>query len=112
MGGGDILEQVRQTASRVASSYGLEIFDVQYRREGQGMVLRVLIDRPGPAGNAGESVSVDDCAHVSRDLSAIFDVEEVVPARVHPGGLVTRTGSASRGASRITGGLPGVAPRS
>jgi len=62
MGGADILEQVRQTAARVASSYGLEIFDVQYRREGQGMMLRVLIDRPGSAGNAGESVSVDDCA--------------------------------------------------
>jgi len=79
MGGADILEQVRQTAARVASSYGLEIFDVQYRREGQGMMLRVLIDRPGSATTAGESVSVDDCAHVSRDLSAIFDVEEVVP---------------------------------
>ena len=44
------------------------------------MVLRVLIDRPGPAGSAQESVSVDDCANVSRDLSAIFDVEEVVAA--------------------------------
>jgi ribosome maturation factor RimP len=80
MGGADILEQVRQTAARVASSYGLEIFDVQYRREGQGMMLRVLIDRPGTAAaTAGESVSVDDCAHVSRDLSAIFDVDDVVP---------------------------------
>src|SRR5262249_60242388 len=79
MGGADILEQVRQTAARVASSYGLEIFDVQYRREGQGMMLRVLIDRPGPAASADESVSVDDCAHVSRDLSAILDVEDVVP---------------------------------
>jgi ribosome maturation factor RimP len=79
MGGADIVEQVRQTAARVASSYGLEVFDVQYRREGQGMMLRVLIDRPGAAGTAGESVSVDDCAHVSRDLSAIFDVEDVVP---------------------------------
>src|SRR5262247_1135225 len=79
MGGADILEQVRQTAARVASSYGLEIFDVQYRREGQGMVLRVLIDRPGAAATAAESVSVDDCARVSRDLSAILDVEDVVP---------------------------------
>jgi ribosome maturation factor RimP len=79
MGGADILEQVRGTAARVASSYGLEVFDVQYRREGQGMMLRVLIDRPGAAATANESVSVEDCAHVSRDLSAIFDVEDVVP---------------------------------
>ena len=27
-------------------SYGLEIFDVQLRRESIGMVLRVIIDRP------------------------------------------------------------------
>jgi ribosome maturation factor RimP len=79
MGGADILEQVRHTAARVASSYGLEVFDVQYRREGQGMMLRVLIDRPGAAATADESVSVEDCAHVSRDLSAIFDVDDIVP---------------------------------
>jgi ribosome maturation factor RimP len=78
-GVGAVEEQVRGIAARVAASYGLEIFDVQYRREGSGMVLRVLIDRPGPAASAEESVSVDDCASVSRDLSAIFDVEDVVP---------------------------------
>jgi ribosome maturation factor RimP len=66
-------------AARVAAGYGLEIFDVQFRREGSGMVLRVQLDRPGPAATAAESVSVEDCAHVSRDLSAVLDVEDVVP---------------------------------
>ena len=75
----DVVEQVRGIAARVAGSYGLEIFDVQFRREGQGMVLRILIDRPGPGATADDSVSVDDCAHVSRDLSAILDVDDVVP---------------------------------
>ena len=74
-----IVEQVRAAAERVAQSYGLEIFDVQFRREASGMVLRVRIDRPGPAATAEESVSVADCMHVSRDLSALFDVEDVVP---------------------------------
>ncbi len=76
---GAVEERVRGIAARVAAGYGLEIFDVQYRREGGGMVLRVLLDRPGPAASAEESVSVDDCASVSRELSAIFDVEDVVP---------------------------------
>jgi len=76
---GDVVERVREAASRVASGYGLEIFDVQFRREASGMVLRVRIDRPGPAASAEESVSVEDCANVSRDLSAILDVEDVVP---------------------------------
>jgi ribosome maturation factor RimP len=79
MATGDVVEQVRHAASRVASGYGLEIFDVQFRREASGMVLRVQIDRPGPAASAEESVSVEDCARVSRDLSAILDVEDVVP---------------------------------
>jgi ribosome maturation factor RimP len=76
---GDVIERVRDAAARVAGGHGLEIFDVQFRREASGMVLRVRIDRPGPAGSAEESVSVDDCANVSRDLSAILDVEDVVP---------------------------------
>ena len=79
MGAGDVVEQVRAMASRVAAGYGLDVFDVQFRREGSGMVLRVQLDRPGPAATAEESVSVEDCAHVSRDLSAILDVEDVVP---------------------------------
>jgi ribosome maturation factor RimP len=74
-----VADQVRALAARVAAGYGLEIFDVQFRREAGGMVLRVQIDRAGPAARAEESVSVEDCAHVSRDLSAILDVEDVVP---------------------------------
>ena len=79
MGVGGVVELVRTMASRVAAGYGLEIFDVQFRREGRGMVLRVQLDRPGPAATAEESVSVEDCAQVSRDLSAILDVEDVMP---------------------------------
>jgi ribosome maturation factor RimP len=75
----DVVEEIRTMASRVAAGYGLEIFDVQFRREAPGMVLRVRLDRPGPAATAEDCVSVDDCARVSRDLSAILDVEDVVP---------------------------------
>jgi ribosome maturation factor RimP len=75
-----LVDQIRTIAARVAGSLGLEIFDVQYRREAQGMVLRVQIDRPGRAATPEESVSVADCADVSRELSAILDVEDVIPA--------------------------------
>src|SRR5262245_53345080 len=76
----DIVEQVKALAGRVAGTLGLEIFDVQFRREAGGMVLRVLVDRPGPSATTEDSVSVDECATVSRDLSAVLDVEDVVPA--------------------------------
>jgi ribosome maturation factor RimP len=76
---GDIADKVREVAARVAGNYHLDIFDVQFRREAGGMVLRVQIDRPGAAATAEDSVSVDDCARVSRDLSAVLDVEDIVP---------------------------------
>lgn len=78
-----VVDQVRTIASRVADCRGLEVFDVQFRREGPGLVLRVQIDRlwDGTAGAAAEEgVTVEDCAAVSRDLSAIFDVEDIVPS--------------------------------
>jgi len=75
----DVIERVRDAASRVAAGYGLDIFDVQFRREASGMVLRVQIDRPGAAATAEDSVSVEDCAAISRELSAVLDVEDIVP---------------------------------
>jgi ribosome maturation factor RimP len=74
-----VVERVRDLAGRVAADRGLEIFDVQFRREAPGMVLRIQIDRPGPAATAEDSVSVEDCVYISRELSAILDVEDVVP---------------------------------
>ena len=47
------LERVRAAAERVARSYGLEVFDVQLRRESVGTVLRVVIDRPDTGVSAG-----------------------------------------------------------
>jgi ribosome maturation factor RimP len=77
----EVVERVRPAVGRVAASYGLDVFDIQFRREGRGMVLRILIDRPWSGGaptTADESVSIDECALVSRDLAALLDVEEIV----------------------------------
>jgi ribosome maturation factor RimP len=69
---------VREAAERVAHSYGLEIFDVQLRRESIGMVLRVIIDRPdrGVPERPEDAVGIEECQRVSQDLSAVLDVEE------------------------------------
>jgi ribosome maturation factor RimP len=70
--------RIREAAERVAGSYGLEIFDVQLRRESIGNVLRVIIDRPdrGVVETPEEAVGIEDCQRVSQDLSALLDVEE------------------------------------
>lgn len=76
------LDHVRELAERVARTYGLEIFDVQFRREASGWVLRVTVDRQGLAdteakpGAPADSVGVDDCRNVSSDLGALLDVED------------------------------------
>jgi ribosome maturation factor RimP len=72
------LTRVRDAAERVARSCGLEIFDVQLRREPIGTVLRVIIDRPdrGVPERPEEAVGIEECQRVSQDLSALLDVEE------------------------------------
>jgi ribosome maturation factor RimP len=75
----DRLARVREAAERVARGYGLEVFDVQLRREAIGTVLRVIIDRPDPGRPVTpeeDSVGIADCQRVSQDLSALLDVEE------------------------------------
>ena len=66
-------------AARVAASYGLEIFDVELKRERGGQVLRVVLDRPGPNATPEESVSIEDCARVAEELGTMLDVDDVVP---------------------------------
>jgi ribosome maturation factor RimP len=75
----DAVDQLRAAAARVAASHGLEIFDVQLRRESVGWVLRVIIDRPAdiqPSSMDTEPVGIQDCQRVSQDLSALLDVED------------------------------------
>lgn len=72
------LTRIRETAERVVRSHGLDIFDVQLRRESIGTVLRVIIDRPdrGVPEKPEEAVGIEECQRVSQDLSAVLDVEE------------------------------------
>jgi ribosome maturation factor RimP len=42
-------------------------------------VVRVFIDRPGPAATPEESVSIEDCEQVSREIGTILDVEDPLP---------------------------------
>ncbi|MEW5792090.1 MAG: ribosome maturation factor RimP [Pseudomonadota bacterium] len=53
-------------------SLGYELVDVEFVRAGRQPLLRLYIDAP-------EGVTVDDCALVSRQVSALLDVEDVIP---------------------------------
>ena len=73
------LAQIRAVAERVAASRGLDVWDIQNRREATGHVVRVFIDRPGPAASPEESVSIEDCEQVNREIGTILDVEDPLP---------------------------------
>jgi ribosome maturation factor RimP len=79
------VERIRAAADRVAQSRGLEVFDLVFRRESHGWVVRVYLDKPGApvhagrAGSAvGDGVTIEDCQRVSEDLGTLLDVEDVV----------------------------------
>jgi len=66
-------EKVREIAERVAVSLGLEIWDIEFRGGGgKARMLRIFIDKPA-------GVTHEDCANVSREVSTILDIEDVVP---------------------------------
>lgn len=71
-----IVDKVRDFAETLLSAMGLELFDVQFRKEGHGWVLRVFID-------AEEGVTLNHCAEVSRELSHFLDVEDLIDHAYH-----------------------------
>jgi ribosome maturation factor RimP len=62
-------ERLNQLIEQVVEPMGYELVGVEYRRGGDSGLLRVYIDQDS-------GILVDDCAAVSRQLSAMLDVED------------------------------------
>ena len=56
----------------IATAQGVEIYDVEYVKEGSDYYLRAYIDK-------AEGVSIVDCENVSRALSDALDREDFIP---------------------------------
>ena len=55
----------------IVEKYGVEIYDVEYVKEGSDWYLRAYIDKP-------EGVNINDCENVSRALSDVLDAEDYI----------------------------------
>jgi len=66
-----VSKQVEAIALPVLDELGLELVEVQYRREQTGWVLRLIIDKQ-------EGVNLDDCTAVSREISQLLDIEDFI----------------------------------
>ena len=67
-------ESTAKIAEPIIESMGMELVDVEYRREQVGWVLRLYIDKPG-------GVTLDDCSGVSREVGVAIEVEELIEQR-------------------------------
>jgi ribosome maturation factor RimP len=68
-----VLARIRNMAEILLQESGLDLVDLEFRREGRGWVLRLFMDKPG-------GVTLDDCAAVSRELGDQIEVEDLIPA--------------------------------
>ena len=66
-----VIEQIEKVSLPVIEELGLELVDVQFRREQRGWVLRLIIDKQ-------DGVNLDDCAVVSREISQLLDIEDFI----------------------------------
>ena len=70
----DAVEQIRQILDPILESLGLDLWDLEFQKQGPKWLLRVYIDR-----EIGGGVTLHDCEAVSRDLGTALDVEDIIP---------------------------------
>jgi ribosome maturation factor RimP len=67
----EIVDKITEMVTPIARESSLEVVDVEFRPSGKRWLLRVYIDRE-------DGVTLADCERVSRELSRVLDVEDVV----------------------------------
>ncbi len=67
----EIVDHVRKLADPILSDAGIELVQVEYRRESRGWVLRLYVDREG-------GITLEDCARISQEIGRNLDVEDFI----------------------------------
>jgi ribosome maturation factor RimP len=70
----EILQRLMELAEPLLDRRGLELLDVECRRERRGLVVRFFVDRPG-------GVDLDTLAEASREISDHLDVADPIAGR-------------------------------
>jgi len=66
-----LVESLESLARPALTAMGLELVELQYRRENRGWVLRLIIDKES-------GITVEDCARVSTEIGNLLEVEELI----------------------------------
>jgi ribosome maturation factor RimP len=67
----EIIDRVWAIANPILLSEGMELVEIEYRRETRGWVLRLYIDKEG-------GVTLDDCTRISQEVGSSLDVEDFI----------------------------------
>ena len=67
----DLTPQLLSLIEPVILAEGMELVEMEYRREASGWVLRLYVDREG-------GVTVDDCARISPVVGDLLDVADII----------------------------------
>ena len=73
----DLTQQVARIIEPIMTDMGYELVRVQLQG-GKRPVLQIMADRAD-----GQAMIVDDCADISRAISAVLDVEDPIPDAYH-----------------------------
>lgn len=72
MGKKKVEETVEEILMPITEKLGLNLIDIEYKKEGNNYVLRTIIDKP-------EGIVIDDCENVSRELDKKLDEIDPIP---------------------------------
>jgi len=70
----ELIERVNDLITNYLQQNKIELVEITYRREGQGMVLRLLIDTPS-------GITIKECEDLNNFLSEMLDSENVIEER-------------------------------
>lgn len=71
-----LITTMQRFVEPLVTDMGMELVEIQFRREGHGWVLRLFIDKEG-------GVAIEDCVKVSREVSAYLEVEDLIAHAYH-----------------------------
>jgi len=67
----EIRDRIKTLINPILLNQGMELVEIEYRREARGWVLRLYIDKEG-------GVTLEDCTRVSQEVGRILDVEDLI----------------------------------
>jgi ribosome maturation factor RimP len=85
-----VMERVKAIALPLLQELGLDLVEVEFRREAGGWILRLYLDKRG-------GLTLGDCQRVSEELGDLLDIEDLID---HPYSLEVSSPGLNRPLSR------------